>query len=113
MMPIINYNDVMTIILSLLLFVFVTVLGKETKKSIISGLLLGLFLVILIGHAIEFTMINTSNQYLVPIVARCLMMDFIFILLSFFAYLWVDDIETKTGKRKSINNSLDWFWSKI
>jgi len=39
--------------------------------------------------------------------------DLIFILLSFISYLWIDDIEAKVKKKKSIDNSLDWFWNKV
>ena len=37
----------------------------------------------------------------------------IMILLSYISYLWVDDIEAKEKNKKSIDNSLDWFWKKI
>ena len=37
----------------------------------------------------------------------------IFILVTFFSYLWVDDIEAKTFGKKSVDNTLDWFWKKI
>ena len=39
--------------------------------------------------------------------------DFVFILITFFSYLWVDDIEAKVKGTKSIDNSLDWFWKKV
>ena len=39
--------------------------------------------------------------------------SWIVILISFFIYLWIDDIEAKMGKRKSIDNSMDWFWRNV
>ena len=42
-----------------------------------------------------------------------MVLDLIFVLLSFIGYLWVDDIEAKVKKKKSIDNSLDWFWNKV
>ena len=38
---------------------------------------------------------------------------FIFVFLSFISYLWIDDIEAKERKVKSIDNSLEWFWKKV
>ncbi len=35
------------------------------------------------------------------------------IFISFFGYLWVDDIACKFYKKKNIDNSLDWFWNKV
>ena len=35
------------------------------------------------------------------------------ILITFFAYLWVDDLEAKANNKKSIDNSLDWFWREV
>ena len=46
-------------------------------------------------------------------VTRSATIDLIFIFLSFISYLWVDDIEVKAGKKKSIDNSLEWFWNKV
>ena len=39
--------------------------------------------------------------------------DLIFVLISFISYLWIDDIEAKLKKKKSIDDSLDWFWKKV
>ncbi len=43
----------------------------------------------------------------------CITVDLLMIFISFFAYLWVDDIASKFYKKKSIDNSLDWFWNKV
>ena len=39
--------------------------------------------------------------------------DFVFVLITFFSYLWVDDIEARAIGKRSIDNSLDWFWKKV
>ena len=39
--------------------------------------------------------------------------DFSFILLSYISYLWVDEVEAKYKNKKSIDNSLSWFWNKV
>lgn len=113
MIPIINFTKPFAIIVALILFILIVILGKETKKSIIPGFMLGTFLIIIAGHAIEYALVKDATGEILTILARCISMDFIFILISFFAYLWIDDIETKEKKKKSIDNSLDWFWKKV
>ena len=47
------------------------------------------------------------------ILSTSMLYDFGFVLVTYLAYLWIDDIEAKHRNKKSIDNSLDWFWSKI
>ena len=113
MTPLIDFTNPFSILTALIVFGLVLLLGKETKKSIILAILLGIFLLIVVGHSIEYSLAPANAIELQNTIARSITIDFIFILLSFFSYLWVDDIETKTKKKKSIDNSLDWFWSKV
>lgn len=110
-MPLINFTQPLAIITALTLFLLVLFLGKETKKSIFLAIMLGVFLLIIAGHAIEFSISNEIE--LQNIYAKCIAVDFVFIFLLFISYLWIDDIEAKEGKRKSIDDSLNWFWSKV
>lgn len=111
-MPMINFTQPITLSIALILFVLMLILAKETKKSIITGIMLFAFIAILIGHAIEFTIGNLPAEQL-SIVLQSMIFDLIFVLISFISYLWVDDIESKVKKKKSIDNSLEWFWNKI
>ncbi len=110
-MPLINFTEPLAILTALALFVLVLFLGRETKKSIFLAIMLGVFLLIIAGHTIEFSIVDEIE--IQNIYARCITVDFVFILLSFMSYLWIDDIESKTGKKKSIDDSLNWFWSKV
>ena len=110
-MPLINFTEPLAILTALALFVLVLFLGRETKKSIFLAIMLGVFLLIIAGHTIEFSIVDQIE--IQNIYARCITIDFVFILLSFMSYLWIDDIESKTGKKKSIDDSLNWFWSKV
>ena len=110
-MPLINFTEPLAILTALALFVLVLFLGRETKKSIFLAIMLGIFLLIIAGHTIEFSIVDQIE--IQNIYARCITIDFVFILLSFMSYLWIDDIESKTGKKKSIDDSLNWFWSKV
>ena len=111
MEPLINFANPFTILVALVLYLLVLYLGRETKKGIIPAIMLGIFVIIVVGHSVEFTMATAVE--LQTMLARCMAVDFVFILLSFFAYLWVDELEARAGKKKSIDNSLKWFWSKV
>ncbi len=112
-MPLINFTNPFAILVAVILFGLVLYLGRETKKSYVVGIMLFVFIAILLGHTIEFMTIGQSNEEIYKEVTRSATIDLIFIFLSFISYLWVDDIEVKAGKKKSIDNSLEWFWSKV
>lgn len=112
-MLLINFTNPFTILTATVLFVLVLFLGKETKKGMILAIMLGVFLVILIGHSVELSLVKENLLETQRTIAKCITVDFVFILLSFFSYLWIDDIEAKAKKKKSVDNSLNWFWSKV
>lgn len=98
------------IVLAVALLIF---LGQEVKKSIAVVIPLFAFLALLIFHVIQ--VVNLSAEYATfsGTLYKCIAVDFLFILITFFSYLWVDDIEAKANNIKSIDNSLDWFWKEI
>lgn len=112
-MLLIDFTNPFTVLTATILFVLVLLLGKETKKGIILAIMLSVFLVILIGHSVELSLVEENLIEIQRTLAKCITIDFIFILLSFFSYLWIDDIEARVKKKKSIDNSLNWFWSKV
>lgn len=112
-MPLINLTDPFTVLVALVLFVLVLFLAREIKRSNVTCIMLLVFLTIIAGHGIEYALVKDPTGQITTTLARCITMDFIFIFLSFLAYLWTDDIEAKERKIKSIDNSLDWFWKKV
>lgn len=112
-MPFIDFSNTVTILLALLLFILVLFLGKETHKSAIPAVMLFVFLILLICHSMELIVIKDMTEATYQSLTRSIVVDFIFIFLSFISYLWIDDIQSKVEKKKSIDNSLDWFWSKV
>ena len=112
-MFIFDITNPFTLILMLAATILLIFLAQEIKKSYITALPLFAYLIILIIHVAQLTTLPEEYRYLVSTLARCVAVDFVFILISFFSYLWVDDIETKATGKKSIDNSLDWFWKKI
>lgn len=90
-MPFINFTNIITVLLAVILF----------------------GLIILVCHAMELMLIPNISEEVYHAIARSIAVDFGFIFLSFVSYLWVDDIQAKIEKRKSIDDSLNWFWAKV
>lgn len=112
-MPIINLANPFNAFVALVLFVLVLLLAREIKRSNVTCIMLLVYLTIIVVHCIEYVMIKDPTGEINSAIAHCIAMDFIFIFLSFLAYLWTDEIEAKERKIKSIDNSLDWFWKKV
>ena len=112
-MFIFDISNPLTLILMLAATVLLIFLAQEIKKSYVAAIILFAYLVILIMHVAQIATLSEEFRYMLSTLSRCIAIDFVFVLISFFAYLWVDDIEAKSGKRKSIDNSLDWFWRKV
>ena len=112
-MFIFDISNALTLILMLAATVLLIFLAQEIKKSYIGAIVLFAYLIILIMHVAQIATLAEEFRYMVPTLSRCIAIDFVFVLISFFAYLWVDDIEAKATGKKSIDNSLDWFWKKV
>ncbi len=112
-MPMINFTNPITLLIATLLFVLLLILAKETKKSFISAITLFVFIFLLVAHAIMYLTGNKLSSETLSNLSFTMVFDLIFVLLSFISYLWIDDIEAKVKKKKSIDNSLDWFWNKV
>lgn len=110
-MYILNLTQPATVLIALLITVLFIILGKEFKKSLLPAICLILFLGIILIHA--YQSIALIETYYKVIATKSLGIDAIMILLSYISYLWVDDIEAKAKNKKSIDNSLDWFWKKV
>lgn len=105
----INMTNPLIMLMALLINVLCIILGKEFKRSAITAISLFLFLGIILLHAIQIVMIGGGS----PMLTKSLAYDAMMVLLSYISYLWVDDIEAKAKNKKSIDNSLDWFWKKV
>lgn len=111
-MPMINMTEPFIAFIALLLFVLVLWFAYYSKKSVITGIMLFIFISILVLHTLEFNLGNLTAEG-ASLTIRCIILDLVFVFLSFISYLWIDDVEAKFKKKKVIDNSLDWFWSKI
>ena len=112
-MFIFDISNPLTLLLMLAATILLVFLSQEIKKSYISAITLFAYLVILIVHVAQIATLSEEFRYMLTTLSRCIVIDFIFVFITFFSYLWVDDIETKAYGKKSIDNSLDWFWKKV
>lgn len=112
-MPVINFTNPFSVLVGVILFVLVLYLARSNKKAWIAGTMLFTFIALLVAHTVEFILISGQSQEIHKAITTSATLDLVFIFLSFISYLWIDDIEAKEGKRKSIDNSLDWFWNKV
>ena len=112
-MFIFDISNPLTLILMLAATVLLIFLAQEVKKSFISAIVLFVYLVLLIVHVAQIATISEEYRYMISTLSRCIAINFVFILITFLSYLWVDDIEAKKTGKKSIDNSLDWFWKKV
>lgn len=103
----------LTLILMLAMTVLLIFLAQEIKKSSVAAIMLFAYLIILVVHVAQIATLPEEFRYMLTTLSRCIAVDFVFILITFFSYLWVDDIEAKVKGKKSIDNSLDWFWKKV
>ena len=96
------------------IIVLLLLLGRINKKAVFPAISLFVFLALLIVHISQFLSTDAIvTAEMKSILTKSMTIDFVFILISFVSYLWIDDLETKSRKKKSIDNSLDWFWKKV
>ena len=110
-MYIVNLAQPYSILAALLTTVLFIILGKEFKKSLLPAICLIIFLCLILIHTFQATIL--IDPYYKAMATTSLGVDAVMIFLSYFAYLWVDDIEAKEKNKKSIDNSLEWFWKKV
>jgi len=110
-MYIFNVTEPITLLIMLAVTVLLIFLGKEIKKSSVPAVGLVIHLVLTVIHSVQLGLSPQNASF--NILIGCIAIDCVMILLSFFAYLWIDDVECKFYKKKSIDDSLDWFWKKV
>ncbi len=112
-MPVIDLTNPLTVFLCLAAIVAAIFLGHEIKRSVVPAIALVLCMGLLIMHTVQLFAFGDFYANYRVILSTSMLYDFGFVLVTYLAYLWIDDIEAKHRNKKSIDNSLDWFWSKI
>ena len=112
-MFIFDLTNPLTLLLVVLATALLIFLGQEIKRSSVAIIPLIAFLGLLVIHVVQVSSLGAEYSYLASTIYKCIALDFLFILVTFFSYLWVDDLEAKKNNIKSIDHSLDWFWEEI
>lgn len=101
------------IIFVTLAIVAVIAFAKKVDKPIFAALLIIANLVLLVYHSHVLNSIPSELVEAISDVYLCIAMDFLWLLISFLAYLWIDDVTARKFNKKSYDNSLSWFWEKL
>ena len=113
-MYILNLTNPITLLLLLAATILLIFLSKELKKPYIAIMPLVFFLMSVLVHCIQLAkVIELGSNVYRSILMGSVTVDLIMIFVTFFGYLWVDDIACKFYKKKSIDNSMDWFWKEV
>ena len=112
-MYVFNIANPLTLILLLTAVILLLFLSQELKKSYIAAIPLFASLILLIIHGAQLFTLQEEFRNLIGTLSTCLAVDFIFVGISFFGYLWVDDMEAKEKGKKTIDDSLEWFWKNV
>lgn len=107
----INTTDPIVTLLLLAATVLLIFLGKEIKKPVAPAIALVAFLALLVMHTVQLGIAGYA-EYAITL-RYCVIFELLMVLMTFFAYLWIDDISSKFYNKKSLDNSLDWFWKQI
>ena len=110
-MYVLDLTNPLVLLAALMVYAFLMILGKEYKKSALPAISLFIFLTTLIIYGVQ--MFTSNNADTNKLLASCIGYNSVLVFLSYISYLWVDDMESKAKNKKSIDNSLDWFWNKV
>lgn len=109
----INLSKPESILISLFLVMCFMYLGKQAKNAYIPLMPLVTFLLLLVVHSIQILTLSPANEIYRVALGWSLAFDFAFILLGYLAYMWTDEVETVSKKKKSVDNSLAAFWKNV
>lgn len=112
-MPVIDLTQPFISLLCIACIICAIFLGHELKRAIVPAIALILCIAMLVVHASQLFIFGEQYAEYSNILSVSMIFDFGFILITYLSYLWIDDIEAKHRNKKSIDNSLDWFWSKV
>ncbi len=93
--------------------VLMIILGRKLEQPVIPGIATIGNLCFLIYHSMHLDKLSSEQTELITNQYNYLAVGFILLLVSFIAFLWVDDIVAKKKNKKSYDDSLSWFWDKV
>lgn len=112
-MCIFDLTNLLTLFLVLLATILFIYLSQEIKRSMVAAIPLFAFLTDLVIHTVQILTLKEEFSYLYSTLCSNLAIDFTFLLVTFLAYLWADEVEAKAFNKKSIDDGLKWLWKKV
>lgn len=113
-MFIFDLTNLLTLFLVLIATVLFIYLSQETKRSMVAVIPLFAFLIDLIIHTIQVLTLKDEFSYLYSKLCWNMALDFVFLLVTFLAYLWADEVEAKEFNKKTIDSrGINWLWKKV
>ena len=113
-MFIFDLTNLLTLFLVLIATILFIYLSQEIKKSMIVVIPLFAFLIDLIIHTAQVLLLKQEFSYLYSTLCYNMAIDFAFLLVTFLAYLWADEVEAREFKKKTIDSKgINWLWKKV
>lgn len=113
-MFIFDMTNLLTLILVLAATVLFIFLSQEIKNSKVAMIPLFAFLIILVIHTVQILTLKEEYSYLFTTLCQNMAIDFTFLLLTFLAYLWADEVEAKALNKKTVDSKgIDWLWKQV
>ena len=113
-MFIFNLTDPITLLLITIATTLFIFLSQEIKKSMVAVIPLFAFVVLLVVHTVQIITLKDAFSYLYSTLCYNMILDFIFVLITFLGYLWADDVEAKALNKKILNSKgIDWLFKNV
>lgn len=113
-MFIFNLTEPITLVLVIIATILFIFLSQEIKKSMVAVIPLFAFVLLLVVHTIQILTLKEEFSYLYSLLCYNIILDFMFLLVTFLAYLWADDVEAKALNKKILNSKgIDWLFKNI
>lgn len=113
MANLLNTANYLQIIVITLATVGLIALARKVEKPVFPGVLIIVNLGLLLYHTYVLNTLPAFFEAQISQTHLCLAMDFLWLLISFLGYLWIDDIRAVKFNKKSYDNSMSWFWNKL
>lgn len=113
-MFIFDLTNIITLLLVTIATILFIYLSQELKKSLVAAIPLFAFVLDLIIHTVQMLTLKAEYSYLYSTLTINMAVDFAFLLVTFLAYLWADDVEAKAQNKKTINSKgIDWLFKQV
>ena len=113
-MFIFDLTNLLTLFLITIATTLLIYLSQEVKRSFVAAIPLFAFVLDLVIHTIQVLTLKEEFSYLYSTLTANMAIDFVFLLLTFLAYLWADNVEAKEFNKKTLNSKgIDWLFKQV